>query len=176
MRLICDGTSETQDDIILLRDKVLTVLQDRRYTLADRLEQMLVLCETRLPEISDNTLGELFLSLERLEAGWEARLQSMRAPTAAFGGHMSERQSEYEQLCVYLIYRHFANAATLSEAAAVACFTAVAYRLLYTLGASQFETTGVFTFADQVELCRQFSAEIEYSDENLERLLTLFLQ
>ncbi|MGM9614659.1 MAG: hypothetical protein ACI3W7_03885 [Oscillospiraceae bacterium] len=43
-------------------------------------------------------------------------------------------------------------------------------RLLFTLGAIHYETHGAFTPADQQELARMYSAEIEYSEDNLDAL------
>ncbi len=42
--------------------------------------------------------------------------------------------------------------------------------LLY-LGAAHYRETGNFTLDDQVELVRMYSSEIEYSDENVEKIL-----
>ena len=111
------------------------------------------------------------MPLERLEESWGDRLQRLTAPTPAFAEHMQGRETEYEQLCVYLIYRHFANAPDLQQAGAVAVLTLLCYQLIYALGATQYGQTGEFTFEDQVELARLFSSELEYSEENMDILL-----
>ena len=172
MRLI-GGVPHTDDEILCLRDEILTLLQQRALSIETRLEQMLCRCQSALPALSYATMKSLFLSLERLEEGWTARLRTLSAPTDAFREHMKGRETEYEQLCVYLIYRHFATAEDRSQAGGVAAFTALCYGLLYALGSAQFEKTGAFSPQDQIELCRQFSAEIEYSDKNMAALLSV---
>ena len=120
--------------------------------------------------------AEFLLGLERLEDAWTARLTELQETWSnvklrEFVLHMTERETEYEQFLVYLLYRHMANAPDLKEAALRGCFAAWGYYLLYALGAVQFSRNGDFTFADQVELARLFSAELEYSEENMDRIL-----
>ena len=120
--------------------------------------------------------AEILLDLERLDEKWTALLHALRdgwetVDLDGFDRHMSARQTEYEQLSVYLLYRYFANAPDFAAAAARAAFAALGYRMLHALGAMLWTQSGEFTFADEVELCRLFSSEIEYSDENVYVLL-----
>lgn len=159
--------------LLALRDRVIGLLQDRTRPIEARAEAVLALCD--LPPLGRiEAYAEAFLSLERLDEAWTAHLRqlSSAADTAAFDRHMAERETEYEQLLVYLVYRHMAGAADLAEAAARAAFSVLCYRLLHALGARLYQSGG-FTVADQIELCRMFSAEIEYSEENTEALFAL---
>ena len=63
------------------------------------------------------------------------------------------------------------NAADAAGVATRAALAAVFFQLIRLLGAAYWTQHGSFTFEDQVELVRGFSAEIEYSDENLYALL-----
>ena len=67
-----------------------------------------------------------------------------------------------DSIAVYLLYRHFPAADD-----GVKRLIGDAVSLIYALGALQYHQTGAFSLTDQVELCRLFSSEIEYSDENL---------
>ena len=176
MTLVGTEDSCTDDAIIVLRDEVIALLQDRKYHLPKRVSQMLQHCGTDLPERSIPEWAADFLELERLDPKWTEVLLSLQAdwPQAdrrGFDTHMAQRQTEYEQFLVYLVYRHMANAPDPDEAAARAAFAALSYWILREAGAVQWTKTGSFTFEDQVELARLFSAEIEYSDENLYQLL-----
>ena len=170
------GGEESEDEIIRLRDRVISLLQDRERSVPDRVSRMLALCGAALPDYTMGEWAEVFLDLERLDENWTALLQDLRdgwetVDLAGFDAHSQGRQTEYEQLLVYLVYRHFANAPDLAEAAARAAFAALGYTLLRALGALMWTKSGAFSFADQVELCRMFSSEIEYSDENVYILL-----
>ena len=43
--------------------------------------------------------------------------------------------------------------------------------MLYEIAAAVYGAKGCFTFEDHVELCRLFSSEIEYSEENMSLIL-----
>jgi lysine-N-methylase len=170
------GTKECEDEIITLRDQVLILLQNRTLSVAQRVAEMLLLCSATPSPSPMGEWASLLLELERLDPSWTDLLISLKegwdtADYAGFSQHMALRQSEYEQLLVYLIYRHMANAPDFTSLAARASFADLIYRLLYTLGAIIWTKTGKFSFEDQVELVRLFSSEIEYSDENLYLIL-----
>lgn len=176
MRLLGAEYLATEDEIIALRDECIRILQDRQADIPTRVQRMLRYCGTQMPAGSIEEWAAFFLTLERLEDAWTTHLTALRrgwakADLQGFDRFMAARQTEYEQFLVYLLYRHFANAPDLQEAALRAAFAALGYSLLYALGAVQWTEHGTFTFAHQVELARLFSAEIEYSEENLDRVL-----
>lgn len=167
------GAADTEDEIIILRDKVIAALQNRDRSIFERVCDMLDMCNASLPKKELCEWAEILLSLERLDEKWTDMLGLLKkqVDTAAFDRYMKEREHEYEQMLVYFVYRHFANAPDVYEAAQRAAFAALAYTVIYALGAALFEKNGSFTLQDQTELCRLFSSEIEYSDENLYILL-----
>lgn len=171
-RLIAEGECDCEDEIINLRDKVIEALQCRSLSIDKRIENMLSLCNAELVQKSIPQWAQLLLDLERLDEKWTDILTLLRDKGSstdfqAFNTYMNDRQAEYEQFCVYLIYRHFANAPDLEEAGIRASFTALCCMLIRATGAVLLTENGEFTFEEQVDLCRMFSSEIEYSDENL---------
>lgn len=179
MTLVYEGEEETEDETVALRDQVIALLQDRTKPVALRVEEMLTLCGGTLGERTVPEWAEELLELERLEEDWTVLLEEMRdipADLAAFDRHMADRETEYEQFLVYLVYRHLANAADEPDLAARAGFAALGWTVLRALGALQRQRQGSFSFADQVELARRFSAEIEYSDENLETVFDILAE
>lgn len=166
------GDIKTDDEIILLRDKVIKALQNRDKKISERIKDMLKLCDTEFNGNPIESYCDLLLSLETMDKKWGELLALLKENAdninyADFDLHMSNRISEYEQFSVYLIYRHFANSPDLEEAQKRARFTAFSYKLLYEIGAMIFTLTGNFDFETQVEIARLFSSELEYSDENL---------
>ena len=171
VQLIVTGEKEEEDEIVSHRDKVLSLLQNRQLSIAERIEAMLTACDAELPEMSISQWAQLLLDLERLDEEWTKYLVLLRdkgenADFAGFDEYMKDRQTEYEQLLVYLVYRHMANASDYDGIAARAGFAAVAYIIIYTLGAALWTERGEFSPAQQTELARLFSSEIEYSDNN----------
>ena len=157
-------TNDGEAACFALRDALFSLLQDRSRSLDARIDD--VLSYVGAERCTDIPAWGVFLSrLEILDPAWKALLDGISDKRTDLCGHAGE------QLLVYLIYRHMANAPDLCEAAARAAFAALSYGLLQAAGAVQWTQTGRFTFEDQVELARLFSAEIEYSDENLYQLL-----
>lgn len=170
--LIYDGNPYTDDEIIILRDKAISILQDRSVPLKSRCKNLLDTLNTSLPRNGVKRWADVFLSLERLNETWTDILNLLKNPlytqsTADFDQHIKAREHEYEQLAVYLIYRHMANAPDIFEAEIRGTFAVLCTMLIYHLGAAIYNRNGSFTPEEQAELCRMFSAEIEYSDENI---------
>lgn len=179
MQLEVSGTDGEEDTILELRDEVLALLQERELPIQVRVEKMLRRCGGYLPDRTAEEWAEFLLGLERLTEEWTELLELLRErwqeiDFSGFDAFMTGRQTEYEQLVVYLLYRHFANAFDEMEVGARASFAAFGYELLRMLGAVLWTTGGDFSFAQQVELARLFSSELEYSEENMDALLEEF--
>lgn len=173
MRLL--GDTNTQDPIILLRDKIILVLQERRFDINNRIEKMLKLCNTNIPQSNIVLWADRLLTLERLDSNWTSILELLKSDFTAqdilnFEQYTAERQTEYEQLAVYFIYRHFANSVSLADAAVKARFTAFSVALIKAIGTVIYKKTGQFDINTQIEISCMFSSEIEYSDENLYKI------
>ncbi|MBR2715951.1 MAG: flagellin lysine-N-methylase [Ruminococcus sp.] len=166
------NSKSTDDQILILRDKIIDTLQNRDKTIENRIEDMLSLCDTSLSKRPISLYCDLLLSLERMDEKWGELLNMLKENADAidferFDQFMKDRTHEYEQVLVYLIYRHFANSPDTQEALKRARFSAFSYEILRALGAVIYYKTGDFDFEAHVELLRLFSSEIEYSDENL---------
>ena len=171
----CENDS-TDDELINKRQELFKILQNRKLPVFERLKEMLKNVGTRLPDISFGEWIDLFLSYERLDEKWTDILTLLKenyktADYSGFGKYIENRQYEYEQLAVYLIYRYYANSFDLDDAAVICAFTVLICKLLYSIGAVIWTQTGCFSFEQQVELVRMFSAEIEYSDEIIDNIL-----
>ena len=177
-KLVSDGEVSSEDKILSLRDKVISKLQERGKSIRMRLFEVLSLCNTTLPERGAEYWAELLLSLECMDKAWQEKVAALKilpnVRTDKFDAYMKGREAEYEQLAVYLIYRHFATAADLPDAAARACFAVFGVWLVYALGLCEFLKRGELPFEEQVELCRMFSTELEYCEENTDALFDEF--
>lgn len=178
MTLVCDEEYTTDDEIIILRDKMLGILQNRDHDIAVRIKNMLEFCGATPTQKSTSQWCDILQNLEQLDKKWSKLLTLVKdnissVNTDEFDKHMKQRQHEYEQFAVYILYRHFANAPDIFEAQKRAAFVAFAHRILYAIGATLYSINGSFGFEDQVEIARLFSSEIEYSDENLYTLFDI---
>ena len=170
------GPAACEDPILALRDQVISLLQDRTLPISQRVSNMLALCGASSPSDDIGQWTAFFLELERLDEGWTTVLQQLRAQWRnadldGFERYMSHRQTEYEQLLVYIVYRHLGNAYDALSLGTRAAFAALTYILLHRIGAVFWTQTGQFSFEQQVELARMFSSEIEYSQDNMDQIL-----
>ena len=113
----------------------------------------LTLVGAAMPDFTLSQIAELYLGLERLDDEWTKCLGRL-------GGSAPLPQPEgikYERLAEYFVYRHFndASAQTLS-------FAFLSVRLLCALEK--------LCPQELSELVRLYSSEIEYSDENVEKV------
>ena len=177
-RMVPDGPGPDDPDAAALletRDALLVLAFDRGMTLEERLDAVPAACRTRLPERSPSAWAAFFRGLERMDEAWTSWLDMLdrcgdEVDIIPFLAYMGERQGEYEQLLGYFLTRHVPRAWEDLDLGSKAAFAVLSTRLLLTLGALQWAQNGRFTFADQTELVRLYSAEIEYSEDNLAAL------
>lgn len=152
---------KTDDDVLYnVRDKIIGLLQNRNKKIDDRIKDVLKFADIEMPEID---LKEEFLRLERLDEKWGERLERLN-------GDVIERKrdwdTEFEQIAVYFVYRHFAEG--LFD-------TMFKGRLLFAF-VSLFVIREIFKRSEEseeelVDICRMYSAEVEYSEENTQNLI-----
>ena len=170
---VSEGTSHISDEIIELRDKAIKTAQNRSLSLKERCKGILNLTNYTLPFTDIRIWAEVFLSLERLDEKWTDILTELRENPPSeddlntFADFMQSRTHEYEQLMVYLLYRHMANAPDIFEASLRSAFAVLSLMMIFNIGTMLYIKEKEFTTESQIELCRMFSCEIEYSDENL---------
>ncbi len=160
----------TDDELLLLREELIVLAQDRTKSIGERMECVL----SRVGGAGvDLDFYALLAPLERLSAEWDRYLEYLKKPCDinGFFGFIKARESEYEQLLVYFLYRYFALAFDAADATARARFAVFACTVIWRIGCAIWTEKHEFSVVDQVELVRMFSSEIEYSEENIERLL-----
>lgn len=151
-----DGEGEPEPTPLLkLREKIFTLLADDTKSLTERMRLALGLVNRPLLPFDAAETAAFCLTLERMDEAWTALLKRLAAaPPPALEPDLSSLR--YARIAEYLIYRHFAPAE--SEAAARLQFCFHALRLICALEPLSRDAL------------RLFSAEIEYSDENVEKL------
>ena len=131
------------------RARVIATLQDRTRPLAERVA---TLCspDSRTPA----QWAAVYRDLERLDSEWDRYLDRLAACHAFAVGE----ETCWEQLAVYFVFRHLRP----EDFARRLAFCLHATAMIATLG------------GDVADTARRYSAEIEYSDENIDRLLACF--
>lgn len=172
-----DGEAEELDvpdeSLLTWREQLIAIAQDRNYTIEERAAAILKAAEMPIPEKSLAEWADIYLELERLEETWTDRLQELKstdipnAPALDTPGW----ETAFEQLLVYFLYRQLPFALDDGEYEGRAAFCVLSYRIIRDLCHVHAVLHGSVALDDLVEIARQYSAEIEYSDENVEALL-----
>jgi hypothetical protein len=153
-----DGEGSTAPTALLqMREEVFAILAEDTVPLTERMERALGLLGQTLTPFRPKEAAAFLLTLERLDESWTALLKQLSAAQEpSLEPHLSSLR--YARIAEYLIYRHFAAAETEADAALRLQFCFLAVRLICALEAFSGEAL------------RLFSAEIEYSDENVEKI------
>lgn len=172
-----DGENEELDvpdeSLLTWREQLFAIVQDRSLTIEERAAAILKAAEFTIPERSLAEWAEIYMELERLEESWTDRLEELKSTdiSHALSLDMPEWEIAFEQLLVYFLYRQLPFALDDGEYEGRAAFCVLSYRIIRDLCCVHAVLHGSVDLDDLVEIARQYSAEIEYSDENVEALL-----
>ncbi len=150
-----------QNPLVSFREKILNLLQDRTKSIDNRVDEMLKIVGRQIP--TETNWYAVFDSLEKLDNSWSNYL--LRIKNGIFASTIDDSlETAYEQLIVYLVYRHFLDCQYDEMVQERILFVALIYNVIKTMNISK-------TLEELLEIVRIFSCEIEYSDENVSALL-----
>lgn len=148
---LIDAETGEKADVFPERQKILNLLQDRAKPFTERLQN--------LKAFEDRDYSSLFYSLERLDPEWDKYIELLK--TAA-KDPLSEWDSVFEQISVYFILRH-----TCEDFESGVLFSLFSVYIIRKIAAALKSEQKALSLSDIIDLCRMYSSEIEYSDENI---------
>ncbi len=152
---------EEEAELLSLRDELFTLLQDRSRPLSARLDALLAAISAGVPDLD---WPDVYRSLERLDPAWDDVLSTLDLSRADLDGPLS---AAYEQFAAYLLYRHLPGALEDGDIPGRVAFCVLGTRVLSALCAANPDCP----LAACADLARMYSAEIEYSQDNIAALL-----
>lgn len=171
---------EEESALLSLRTELIALMQDGSRPIEDRLDALLDAVDFAIP---DRDWAEVYRGLERLDQAWDAMLDSISPlthcaaprglsdrPLDPFGVASAEAKplaAACERFCLYLLYRHLPGALEDDDIPGRVAFCVLSTRVLMALCAAKPDCT----LADCAEFARMYSAEIEYSEDNIDALL-----
>ena len=192
-----------EQEVLEKRARIFELLSDRSQTLSRRIESILSLCEAKLPQKTVSEWANLLSSLERLDPAWDNELSILKeqrdvlnvSPLSSMFGKdfviFSPLDSQNQQnksnnspqciphalenLLAYFLFRHASEAMDEQDLAARVAFSVFSLLIICKLY-EQHATNGRVDFDALCELCRLYSSEIEYSEENTSILIDAMLQ
>ena len=152
---------EEEAEFLALRERMLAILQDRRLTYDERAAALMDFCGLHSDSRTPAEWADIYRGLERLDGAWERELDRLSSCAAFAAG--GERDVIWEQLAVYFLLRYTPRSLDDGMVAPLVAFALHAVAVIRTLGEG-------LDMAALAELCRMYSCEIEYSEENVEAL------
>ncbi len=147
------------DEFFKEREEAFDILQNRNLTMYERLNK---LCKKYGFEFKFNNekLYDFYMSLERLDKSWENELQKLKSADGVEIFEREDLQIFFEQLACYFVFRHFQSGVGF---AILSCWV---------LGAI---ISACDNLDEMLEVVRMYSSEIEYSEENTQKV-KMFLE
>lgn len=161
------------DEAYMLQNRAqwLSIVQDRSMPFHARMETLIAQESLCLPQRSMQEWAAFYDTLERLDPAWTQELSLLKSAKTAAPLADEQWQIVLEQLFVYFLYRHIAAFENEEMILPRLAFCLVSTRMLCTLAKAHLAQEHSFSFNDFYELSRMYSAEIEYSQENIDALL-----
>lgn len=167
-----DGVAEAPDedelDLLTFRNRLISMVQVENMPLEARLDALLDAVDFAIPETD---WAEVYRGLERLDPAWDVQLENISLHLNDAPRGLSDRPLDpfgaYANFAAYLLYRHLPGALQDDDIPGRVAVCVLSTRVLMALCAA---TEGC-TLADCIEYARMYSAEIEYSEDNIAALL-----
>lgn len=166
--------SEEEQELLLLRDRLFDILQNRNIPIEIRFSNMLSFADVRFPKKSPGFWARFFKGLERLDTSWDILLDDVEALEEDIPFNLSFLDMQFEQLAVYLIYRHLTGAIYDEKLKERVCFIYLSFYIIKLIICAQLQKRKDFGEEQFYSICRMFFSEIEYSDENITKILSIF--
>lgn len=169
--LISDDRAEIELDfneknLLQFRGKALNIVQDRTVNINQRIENLLALCNANFLEDDFKKIIKTFLSLEKIDKEWTKKLKSITK--TAFDKSTDQSLSLYcEQFLVNGLYRHLSDAEDTMWVRARTIALIFSWWVVKSIIDLEKTDNLLETTIDAV---RSFSAEVEYSQNNLNKL------
>ena len=144
-------------ELIALRGRMFEILSDLSLPMEERICRCCQGMGMEPPDFDAAFWRDFFLGLERMDEEWSLALLTVGTEIPPLPG-----DAKHTRLLQYMLYRHFAAAEDAAQAGLIWQFCVLSLRLLWAM-----EQSG----AELRELVRLWSAEIEYSDENIGKIV-----
>ena len=167
------GLPFIQAQLLKFRTQALDIIQDRSVNINDRLARLLALCNAQVSQGDHKKIINKYFTLERLEKSWGKRLKVLKGLKAPLVTHVNEELALYcEQFLANGLYRFIGEAEDVAYARAVALACVFSWWIINSVYQNERDKNSDLksTFALICDIVREYSAEVEYSQKNQNKL------
>lgn len=156
------SAAEEAKTVIERRNQLLAILVQQDRPLAERMQTAAKSMNCTVVPFDPVTAAGFYLTLEQMDPAWKPLLERLCAAAEDTVQNPPEG-IRYERMLEYFIYRHFTAGKTEREQRLRFQFSVLS---IYMISALEQVTS-----VPIAEVLRMYSSEIEYSDENVDKLL-----
>ncbi len=157
-----DDFDEFEASVVSVRQQIIDVVSDRTVPFFDRLKS--------LGNIgSVEKIVDIFAQTEPINQEWSSYINDLQksvdnlsSVTPCF------KDSDYEKLFIYILYRHFIKAVYDGETENWLQFCVASLLFIYAMDLYTLYNNGVYTTSDRINNVKLWSKQIEYSEDNIE--------
>lgn len=154
---------------LLFRQKAFDTVQDRSETIYNRVSSLLNFCGIKTEDFVKSPWKDEFLKLERLNDEWTDKLKR----TNFFSLNTPQKNSvAFEQIAYYFIHRHVSAAIDETDLKSRLTFCVLSLLIINSV-CSSVSNGEEYSLKVICDVARDYSAEIEYSDDNVNALLDI---
>ena len=165
-----DGVPDARDDfkevLVKLRAEIFGILSDKSRPLEARAAAAFKLLGTKAPSFDAYVWADFYLTLERMDERWTQMLKKLKESAGIIDLSGTERDIRSERIFEYFIYRHLITAKDMEEAKKMLKFSYISTKMICALD--------TLDDSERDEHLRLYSAEIEYSDLNVNSVCSRF--
>ncbi len=156
-----------EENVIKLRNEMFEILQSPEKSLQEKVDTLLRISGNTLLTIQQNEWSDFLLTLERLDDYWTVILNNLK--TFDISNIILPREFDFVfvNLLLYFIYRHINEISTQETIQ----FVIWSYSVILNICKAHICKYGNIEINDIIEYSRMYSSEIEYSDENVEKII-----
>ena len=167
--------SNDEEIFFHFRSSVIEMLQNRDIPIKERIFDVVSKYKIEFPYNTPKEWGKIFLSLEHLNSSWSEMLSRLDMSEGVLISN-PVFETEAEQLLVYFIFRHLADGLYDGNLRERIAFSILSVMMIDFLLSSHLKKQGIINIEDIIEISRLYSLEIEYSEDNIKTLLSVFIK
>ncbi len=158
--------TEDEEQAVFLRNGIFELLKDRDESILNRFCKLSKKFGFDFLQLDTAKICNKYLSFERLDDSWTLMLESIKNINISFRVFdRPELETAFSQLACYFIFRHFADGVWDDSFNGRVKFALTACFLVGAL----LEKDNTYTVKQMEKYARMLSAEVEYSDINMEK-------
>lgn len=158
-----DEITDEEIEFFKFREEIFNRIQ------TDDSKSVLEFCTNDFPDKSTDEWADIFLSLERLDEHWTVLLYDLKSTDIENVTIPEEFHNYFRNLLTYFTYRHLNELSTEKDLK----FIYLSCEMIKNICKMHIKKYEKLNFEDLVEYSRMYSSEIEYSDENIEKILEI---